>query len=164
MDKYTDIIRTRFAFMDYAMIHFLSAKTRARVSKLLPLIKQAAANHARRIPTRELNNLIREAYALNPPPSDKGRRLKIFFATQPHVSPPGFVLFCNDTELVHFSYKRYIENKLRETYAFEGTPINIYFRQRTKVELVDRPMRIRRVLATGKTRVVRRAARKKSTE
>ncbi|MFZ5828069.1 MAG: ribosome biogenesis GTPase Der [Bacillota bacterium] len=164
MDRYKEKVRERLAFMDYALIEFVSAKTRARVAKLLPLIKEAAANHARRIPTRELNDLVREAYSLNPPPSDKGRRLKIFFATQPHVSPPGFVFFCNDTELVHFSYKRYLENRLRETYKFEGTPLNLYFRQRAKVELADRPARIRRVLATGKTRVIRRAARKKTTE
>ncbi|MFZ5813682.1 MAG: ribosome biogenesis GTPase Der [Bacillota bacterium] len=164
MDKYKAKVRERLAFMDYALIQFISAKTRARVPKLLPLIKQAARNHARRIPTRELNNLVREAYALNPPPSDKGRRLKIYFATQPHVSPPGFVFFCNDTELVHFSYKRYLENKLRETYEFEGTPINLYFRQRAKVDLPDRPARIRRIVAGGKARVIRRAAQKRSTE
>jgi len=164
MDKFTDTVRERLAFMDYALIQFVSAKTRARVVKLFPLIKQAAENHARRISTRELNDLVREAYSLNPPPSDKGRRLKIYFATQPHVSPPGFVFFCNDTELVHFSYKRYLENRLRDTYQFEGTPVNLYFRQRAKVELPDRPAVVRRVLFGGKTKVVRRAAVKKSTE
>ncbi len=160
----TEAIRMRLSFMDYAMIHFVSAKTRARVHRLLPLIKEAAANHARRIPTRELNDLIREAVALNPPPADKGRRLKIFYATQPHVSPPGFVFFVNDSELVHFSYQRYLENKLRQTYAFEGTPINFYFRTRESLKPGERPVRVRRVLAGGETRAIRRAARKRSTE
>ncbi|MFB5082854.1 ribosome biogenesis GTPase Der [Symbiobacterium thermophilum] len=164
MAKMTEEVRMRLAFMDYAMIHFVSAKTRARVHRLLPLIKEAAANHARRISTRELNDLVREAVALNPPPSDKGRRLKIFYATQPHVSPPGFVFFVNDSELVHFSYQRYLENQLRQTYAFEGTPINLYFRTREKAKLGERPVRVRRVLAGGQTREIRRAARKRSTE
>ena len=164
MNKMTDDVRRRLAFMDYALIHFVSAKTRARVTRLLPLITQAAANHARRISTRELNDLVRDAYALNPPPSDKGRRLKIYFATQPHVSPPGFVFFVNDHELVHFSYKRYLENRLRETYEFDGTPINLYFRPRTRVTLNERPAAVRRVLEGGKTKVIRRASRKRSTE
>lgn len=164
MDKFREQVQTRLAFMDYAVIVFLSAKTRARVVKLLPMVKKAAENHARRITTGELNNLIRDAYRQNPPPSDKGRRLKIFFATQPHIAPPGFVLFVNDKELVHFSYKRYLENRLRETYDFEGTPIRIYFRNKAKAALSDRPAAVRRVLATGKTREIRRAARKRTTE
>lgn len=164
MAKMTEEVRERLAFMDYVMVHFVSAKTRARVHRLLPLIKEAAENHARRIPTRELNDLIREAVALNPPPSDKGRRLKVLFATQPHVSPPGFVFFVNDSELVHFSYRRYLENQLRETYRFEGTPINLYFRTRAKVKLSERPARVRRVLPGGRTQEIRRAARKRSTE
>lgn len=164
MDKMTLDLRERLAFMDYAVLHFLSAKTGQRVAKLLPLIKKVAAAHARRISTGELNNLIRDAYRLNPPPSDKGRRLKIFFATQPHESPPGFVLFINDKELVHFSYKRYLENRLRETYDFEGTPIRIYFRMRERAKMQDRPFAIRKVLMGGKKHIVRRAARKLSTE
>lgn len=164
MAKMTEEVRERLAFMDYVMVHFVSAKTRARVHRLLPLIREAAENHARRIPTRELNDLIREAVALNPPPSDKGRRLKVLFATQPHVSPPGFVFFVNDSELVHFSYRRYLENQLRETYRFEGTPINLYFRTRAKVKLSERPARVRRVLPGGRTQEIRRAARKRSTE
>ncbi len=164
MAKMTEEVRERLAFMDYVMVHFVSAKTRARVHRLLPLIKEAAENHTRRIPTRELNDLIREAVALNPPPSDKGRRLKVLFATQPHVSPPGFVFFVNDSELVHFSYRRYLENQLRETYRFEGTPINLYFRTRAKVKLSERPARVRRVLPGGRTQEIRRAARKRSTE
>jgi GTP-binding protein len=164
MEIYRQQVKARLAFMDYAMVAFLSAKTGARVPKLLPMIKQAAAAHSRRISTAELNNLIREAYALNPPPSDKGRRLKIYFSTQPYTNPPGFVFFVNDPALVHFSYQRYLENKLRETYDFEGTPIRLHFRQRTKVDLTERVARVRRVLMGGKVKVIRRAAQKKSTE
>jgi GTP-binding protein len=158
MDKFKEKVKVRLAFMDYALIAFLSAKTHARVTKLLPLIKQAAAAHTRRITTGELNNLIREAYALNPPPSDKGRRLKIYFATQPATAPPTFIFFVNDKDLLHFSYKRYLENKLRETYDFEGTPVRLFFRMREKVELdvKTRAIKVRRVLATGKTRAIRR--------
>ncbi len=160
MDRYREAVRHRLAFMDYALMAFLSAKTGARVQKLLPLIKQAAAAHARRIATGELNDLVREAYALNPPPSDKGRRLKIFFVTQPHTRPPGFVFFVNDRELVHFSYARYLENKLRETYDFEGTPVRLIFRNREKVKLPERPQKVRRVLASGKKKAIRRAPQK----
>lgn len=164
MEKFKEQIKIRLGFMDYAMTAFLSAKTRARVSRLLPMIRTAADNHARRISTGELNNLIRDAYALNPPPTDKGRRLKIFFATQPHTRPPGFVLFVNDRELVHFSYKRYLENRLRETYTFEGTPVRIYFRNKAKSALPERPVAIRRLVAGGIKKTIRRAPRKLTTE
>jgi len=164
MDQYRERVRERLAFMDYAMIAFLSAKTHARVNKLLPMIRKAYENHGRRISTAELNNLVRDAYAINPPPSDKGRRLKIFYAAQPHANPPGFVFFVNDRELVHFSYKRYLENQLREAYDFEGTPIRLYFRNKAKVNLTERLTPVRRVLPTGKVQEIRRAARKRSTE
>lgn len=164
MDKYKEKVRVRLAFMDYALLAFLSAKTKSRVHKLLPQIKEVATNHARRISTGELNNLVREAYALNPPPSDKGRRLKIFYATQVHSSPPGFVFFVNDRELLHFSYKRYLENRLRETYNYEGTPIRLYFRNKPKVEMTNRVARVRKVMLSGERKVIRRAARKLTTE
>lgn len=164
MDQYRNQVKTRLAFMDYAMVAFLSAKTHSRVAKLLPVIKQAAEAHARRITTGELNDLIRDAYRSNPPPADKGRRLKIFFVTQPHVSPPGFVFFVNDRDLLHFSYKRYLENRLRETYNFAGTPIRLYFRNKSKDALPDRPAAIRRILKAGTTKVIRRAPRKLTTE
>jgi len=164
MDLYREKVKERLAFMDYAMVAFLSAKTRARVHRLLPMIRKAAENHARRIGTAELNHLIREAYNLNPPPSDKGRRLKIYFVTQPQASPPSFVFFVNDPELVHFSYKRYLENQLRQAYDFEGTPIRLYFRSKGKVDESERPVPVRRVLPTGKVRVIRRAPQKRGTE
>jgi len=160
MDKYTEDVRAKLAFMSYAMIAYLSAKTHSRVHKLLPLVKQVEKAHSRRISTAELNNLVRDAYAQNPPPSDKGRRLKIYFATQPHVSPPGFVLFVNDRDLVHFSYHRYLENRLRDTYDFEGTPIRIYFRNRPKMTAQERETSVRRVLKTGQRRVIRKEALK----
>jgi GTP-binding protein len=164
MDKFTDKVKVRLAFMDYQVTTFLSAKTRQRVHKLLPLVKKVNENHQRRITTGELNNLVREAYALNPPPADKGRRLKLFFSTQAHTAPPGFVFFVNDRELLHFSYKRYLENRLRETYDFEGTPIRLYFRNRQKVEMNDRVARVRRVLVSGKKVGIRKAARKLTQE
>jgi len=164
MDKFKEKVKIRLAFMDYALIAFTSAKTRARVPKLLPMIKQAAENHSRRISTGEVNNLVREAYSLNPPPADKGRRLKVFFATQAATAPPTFIFFVNDKELLHFSYRRYLENRLRETYNFEGTPVRLFFRQKAKVDLTERKVRVRRVMTTGKTREIRKAARKRTTE
>ncbi|HWI52721.1 MAG TPA: ribosome biogenesis GTPase Der [Symbiobacteriaceae bacterium] len=165
MEKFVDQVRVRLAFMDYAVLAFLSAKTRARVHKLLPQIRKVAENHGRRISTAELNNLVRDAYTNNPPPSDKGRRVKIYFATQPHIAPPGFLFFVNDRDLLHFSYKRYLENRLRETYDFEGTPIRLYFRNKAKVEIrTNRTIQVRKVLVTGKKRDIRRAARKLDAE
>lgn len=165
MEKFVDQVRVRLAFMDYAVLAFLSAKTRSRVHKLLPQIRKVAENHGRRISTAELNNLVRDAYTNNPPPSDKGRRVKIYFATQPHIAPPGFLFFVNDRDLLHFSYKRYLENRLRETYDFEGTPIRLYFRNKAKVEIrTNRTIQVRKVLVTGKKRDIRRAARKLDAE
>jgi GTP-binding protein len=166
MDEYKLKVRERLAFMQYAMVVFLSAKTKSRVSKLLPVIKQANEAHSRRISTSELNQVIREAYTLNPPPSDKGRRLKIYYAAQTMAAPPTFIFFVNDKELVHFSYERYLENKLRDTYDFEGTPIRIWFRLRSKVTLIgDRVGRVRRVVALGNARVaIRRASKKKEQD
>lgn len=164
MDQFTLTVRERTAFMDWAQIIFLSAKTKSRVQKLLPLVKQVAENFQRRMTTGELNSLIRDAYAINQPPSDKGRRLKIFYATQATDSPPTFIIFINDKELLHFSWERYLENRFRETYNLEGTPIRFWWRVRPKVDIREREVRVRRVLTTGKTAIIRKAARKKSTE
>lgn len=164
MDQFTLTVRERTAFMDWAEIIFLSAKTKSRVQKLLPTIRQVAENFQRRITTGELNSLIRDAYAINQPPSDKGRRLKIFYATQATDSPPTFIIFINDKELLHFSWERYLENRFRETYQLEGTPIRFWWRVRPKVDIREREVRVRRVLVTGKTAVIRKAAKKKSTE
>ncbi len=119
-------------FMPYAKRVYISARTGQRVDKLFDLAGEAKQNNEKRITTGLLNDCIRDAITAVQPPSDKGRRLKIFYATQASVKPPTFILFVNDTELVHFSYKRYLENYLRKTFDFSGTPIRIIIRQRNE--------------------------------
>ena len=128
--RFTDKIRQVLSFMPYARILFVSAKTGQRLEKLFELIDVVVENHSLRIQTGVLNEIITEATALNQPPSDKGKRLKIFYATQVAVKPPTFVLFVNDKELMHFSYLRYLENKIREAFGFEGTPLRFFVRER----------------------------------
>lgn len=128
--KFEKDIRRVLAFMNYAPILFISAKTGKRVDKLLDLIKTVSNNHSMRISTGTLNDIISEAVLMNQPPSDKGRRLKIYYGTQVGVKPPKFVLFINDKELMHFSYARYLENQIRESFRFEGTPIQFEFREK----------------------------------
>ncbi|MBU7005544.1 ribosome biogenesis GTPase Der [Phosphitispora fastidiosa] len=128
--KYTEDIREQLGFMQYAPVIFVSALTRKRVPRILELVNYVAEQHAMRISTSNLNELIQEAILLNPPPSDKGKRLKILYGTQASVKPPTFIIFVNDTELMHFSYLRYLENQLRSSFGFEGTPIRMVVRQR----------------------------------
>ena len=128
--RFTDKIRQVLSFMPYARILFVSAKTGQRLEKLFELIDVVVENHSLRIQTGVLNEIITEATALNQPPSDKGKRLKIFYATQVAVKPPTFVLFVNDKELMHFSYTRYIENNVREAFGFKGTPLKFIIRER----------------------------------
>ncbi|CEG27666.1 ribosome biogenesis GTPase Der [Bacillus sp. B-jedd] len=123
-------IREHFQFLDYAPIVFLSAKTKKRVDTLLPAINMASENHAMRVQTNILNEIIMDAVAMNPTPTDKGRRLRIYYATQVAVKPPSFVVFVNDPELMHFSYERFLENRIRDAFGFEGTPIRIFSRER----------------------------------
>lgn len=123
-------IRAHFQFLDYAPIVFLSAKTKKRLHTLLPVIKEVSENHAKRIPTNALNDVIMDAIAINPTPTIKGRRLKVLYATQVAVKPPSFVVFVNEPELMHFSYKRFLENRIRDAFGFVGTPMNIYARKR----------------------------------
>lgn len=130
MHKFERKIREELAFLPYAPIIFVSALTKQRLPKILELVDFVADEASKRVATADLNNLIRDAVQATPPPADKQRRLKIFYATQGGVKPPTFILFVNDPELMHFSYERYLENKIRETYGFEGTPIRIYLRQR----------------------------------
>lgn len=118
------------AFMDYMPMLFISAKTGQRVNKILELTKEAYAQNCTRIATGMLNDVIAEAVTITEPPSDKGRRLKIYYATQVSVKPPSFVLFVNDSELMHFSYKRYLENYLRKSFLLNKTPIRLMVRQR----------------------------------
>ncbi len=131
MQRFIEEIREEFKYLDYAPILFVSAKTKQRVHTILPKVNQVAEAHAMRVPTATLNDLITDATIMAPPPTDKGKRLKINYATQAAVKPPTFILFVNDPELMHFSYERYIENKIREAFVFEGTPIRILTRKKT---------------------------------
>ncbi|GGL47037.1 ribosome biogenesis GTPase Der [Sporolactobacillus putidus] len=132
MDKFRKKIRDEFQFISYAPIVFLSALTKQRLPQLLPMIQQVAENHSLRVQTSLLNDCIMDTVAMTPPPSDKGRRLKIYYATQVAVRPPVFILFVNDPELLHFSYIRHIENRIRETFGFVGTPIKILSRKKNE--------------------------------
>lgn len=128
--RYAEEIRYEAGFLNYAPISFVSALTGKRVYEILDIVEYVAEQHARRVKTNTLNNVIEEATAVSEPPSNKGKRLKIYYATQPRVKPPVFVLFVNDPDLMHFSYKRYLKNSLRENFGFAGTPIKIISRER----------------------------------
>jgi len=134
MKKFEDEIREAFGFASYALTLFVSAKTGQRCDRILPLVDFISEQVNRRIPTAQLNEVLREAVALNPPPTDNGRRLKVLYGTQVGVKPPKIVIFLNDPELMHFSYARYLENKLREAFGFAGTPISLIWRKRDKEE------------------------------
>lgn len=128
--KYTQDVKDILSFMPYAEIVFISAKTGQRLHKLFDLIETVIQYQNLRIGTGVLNEIITEAVAMQQPPSDKGKRLKIFYGTQVSVKPPTFVLFVNDKELMHFSYTRYIENKIREAFGFTGTALRFITRER----------------------------------
>jgi GTPase len=130
MQEFETNIRAHFQYLDYAPIVFLSAKTKKRLHTLIPAIQLASENHSKRVPTNVLNDVIMDAIALNPSPTIKGRKLKVLYCTQVGVKPPRFVVFVNDPELMHFSYKRFLENKIREAFGFVGTPIKIVPRMR----------------------------------
>lgn len=123
-------IREHFLFLSYAPIVFLSAKTKKRIHTLLPMINVASENHSMRVETSVLNDIIMDAVAMNPTPTDKGRRLKIYYVTQVAIKPPTFVVFVNEPELLHFSYERFLENRIRDAFGFEGTPIKLFARER----------------------------------
>ena len=127
-------LRVNLQFMSYAPIVFVSAETKQRVHKILELVKYVAEQQNVRIATSVLNDILREAVMQNPPPTDKGKRLKLFYITQSGVKPPTFVLFVNEPEMLHFSYERYLENKLRESFGFEGTSIKFVIRKRDNEE------------------------------
>ena len=132
MNEFKYKIRETFAFMSYAAIMFTSAKTGRNIPALLEEIKKVNEQHKRRITTGMLNDVINEAVNKQQPPSDKGKRLRIYYGTQASVAPPTFVLFVNDKDLFHFSYKRFIENQIRENFGFDGTPIRLIIRERKK--------------------------------
>ena len=128
--KHTNRIREILSFMSYAEIMFISAKTGQRMSKLFDMIDMVLENNAMRIATGVLNEIMTEAVAMQQPPSDKGKRLKLYYITQVAVKPPTFVIFVNDKELMHFSYTRYLENRIRETFGFKGTALKFIIRER----------------------------------
>ena len=123
-------IREEFQFLDYAKIVFLSAKTKSRMHTLLPAILSSVESHQKRVATNVLNDVLMDAIAMNPTPTHHMKRLKIYYMTQVAIEPPTFVVFVNDPELLHFSYKRFLENRIREAFGFEGTPIHIIARSR----------------------------------
>lgn len=128
--KYEKEIRNVLAYMPYAEIIFVSAVSGQRLNKLFDLIDTVIENHSMRIQTGVLNEIMTEAVSMQQPPSDKGKRLKLFYMTQVAVKPPTFVIFVNDKELMHFSYTRYIENQIRDTFGFRGTPLKFIIRER----------------------------------
>lgn len=132
MGNFRMSVREKFPFMTYAPILFVSAVSNQRIGKILETVVQVSAEQNKRVTTSVLNQVIGEAMMLNQPPSDKGRRLKIYYGTQTGVKPPTFNLFINDKELTHFSYTRYLENRLRENFGFEGTSIKIEYSQKKK--------------------------------
>ena len=132
--EYTNRIREILSFVPYAEIVFISALTGQRTIKLFDMLDTVIQNHALRIQTGVLNEILMEAVAMQQPPSDKGKRLKLFYITQVSTKPPTFVLFVNKKELMHFSYQRYIENRIRDTFGFMGTPIRIFIRERKERE------------------------------
>lgn len=130
LEEYRKTVIEKLGFMQYAPVLFISVKTGQRVQKLLELVKFVNEQASLRISTGMLNDLLNEATAMVQPPSDKGKRLKLYYGTQSAVKPPTFIIFVNDMELFHYSYERYIENQLRRSYGFEGTPIRIIHRER----------------------------------
>ena len=130
MNTFKKNLETDFSFMSYAPFVFISAKTGQRIDKLFETIKAVANSNAMRIKTGTLNDVLAQATARVQPPTDKGRRLKIFYMTQASTKPPTFVCFVNSAELFHFSYQRYLENRIRDTFGLEGTPIRFVIRER----------------------------------
>ena len=128
--KFTNQVREVLSYMSYAELVFISAKTGQRLPKIFDVLDMVIENHALRVQTGVLNEILTEAVAMKQPPSDKGKRLKLYYITQVSVKPPTFVVFINDRQLMHFSYTRYLENQIRNTFGFRGTPIHIIARER----------------------------------
>ena len=131
MNEVTQKIRSEFLYLAYAPILFVSAKNRQRVHSIIPLVEKVYLNSQTRIPTSVVNEVMMDAQRFTPPPTHKGQRLRIYYVSQVAIAPPTFVFFVNDPELCHFSYKRYLENRLREAFEFEGTPIHLNFRKKS---------------------------------
>jgi len=134
INKFNNDLKENLKFMDYVLPIYVSAKTGQRVEKIMSLVNLALENANKRISTGQLNDLVLDAVRASEPPSVNGKRLKISFVTQPSTCPPVFVFFVNDATLMHFSYKRYLENRLRTAYDFQGTPIRIVVREKEEDE------------------------------
>lgn len=134
MQEYTAHVRSALRFLDYVPVLFVSALKGTRVAQVLPTALRVQQERLVRIPTGELNRIIREAFEKQAPPTHAGKRLKVFYCTQPRTDPPTFVFHVNDPQLVHFSYERYLENRIREHYPFTGTPLRLSFRKRSRRE------------------------------
>ena len=132
--RYTENLSRELVFMQYAPVVFVSAMTKQRIHRLPEVIHYVAEQNAMRISTSVLNQVVEDAIAINPPPTEKGQRLKILYATQVKIKPPTFVIFVNEPEIMHFSYQRYLENKLREAFGFEGTPLQMIIRGKNEEE------------------------------
>lgn len=130
--RFTEKIKETLSFMPYAEMLFISAQTGQRMNKLFETIDVVSENHAMRVQTGVLNEIMAEAVAMQQPPTDKGKRLRLYYITQVAIKPPTFVIFVNDKELMHFSYTRYIENQIRETFGFRGTPLRFIIRERNE--------------------------------
>ena len=135
IEKFKKDIYNKLAYLNYAPIIFISAKTGQRVSKLYELINNVASQNAIRVNTSMLNQVLNEAIAIVQPPTDKGKRLKIFYITQPSTKPPTFVVFVNDKELFHFSYQRYLINQLRKEFGLQGTPVRLIVREKLEKDI-----------------------------
>lgn len=134
MKEYEGKVRQTLSYLPYAEIMYVSAKTGQRLNKLYEVIDMVIENQTLRVATGVLNEIMTEAVAMHQPPSDKGKRLKLYYITQVSVKPPTFVIFVNDKELMHFSYTRYLENKIREAFGFKGTPLKFFIRERKEKE------------------------------
>jgi GTP-binding protein len=134
MATHAQAVKDRLRFLDYVPVVFVSALTRQRVDKMLAVALHVASERNMRIPTSELNRILRTAVVSHPATGRQGRPLRFFYATQARVAPPVIVVFVNDRELIHFSYERYLENSVRSVYSFEGTPIKFEFRNRRQRE------------------------------
>ena len=135
LEKYKKEIYERLSYLSYAPILFISAKTGQRVEKLFELINHVAEQNALRVSTSVLNQVINEAIAIVQPPTDKGKRLRIYYGTQASTKPPTFVIFVNNKELFHFSYQRYLVNQIRKEFGLEGTPVRIIAREKNEKDL-----------------------------
>ena len=135
MEQYKKDIYNKLSYLSYAPIIFISAKTGQRIDKLFDMINNVAEQNAKRITTGMLNQVINEAIALVQPPSDKGKRLRIYYGTQVATKPPTFIIFVNKKELFHFSYERYLVNQIRKEFGLEGTPVRIIAREKLDKEV-----------------------------